>query len=81
MGSMPRWSAHSGMTAWREARSALSSRTPAPTVRKTPAWDTAMLRRVGCCGGTPSAGNGFASRSGMVTDTAAAAAIATTPAQ
>ena len=69
------------MTAWREARSALSSSTPAPTLRKTPAWDTAMLRRVGCWTGTPSAGSGFASRSGMVTDTAAAAAIATTPAQ
>ena len=78
---MPRCSAHSGMTTWRDARSALSSSTPMPTLRNTPAWEAATLRSVGCGAGVPSAGPGTAARSGMVTDRAAAAAMATTPAQ
>ena len=52
-----------------------------PTLRKTPAWDTATLRSVACRTGTPSSAAGAATRSGMVTDKTAAAAMATTPTQ
>src|SRR6478735_6172075 len=81
VGSRPRWSAHSGITTWREARRALSSRMPMPAVRKIPACETATPRRVGSglvsLGSEPST----ATRSGTVTASTAAAAMPATPTQ
>ena len=77
----PQWSAHSGITTWREARSALSSRMPTPSVRNTPACDTATFRSVGSGVLWPPSGAGGTTKSGMVTARTAAAAIPTTPTQ
>ena len=70
------WSAQSGITAWRDARTALTSSTPRPTVRKICAWPAPIERSVGGGGGAAvgagSGGSGGAGRSGMRAATTAA---------
>ena len=78
-------SAQSGITAWREARTAATSSAPMPTVRKIFAWPTPTERSVAgartAARSVASAATAGSGRSGMRAATSAASTSAPTPAQ